>query len=123
MSIYSAKATSAEANALRAELALLNTEVDDAIAKRKTWMDAHMPDFCDFVLGGPIYDGKTGKLLGVVCELYRYWADDARYDNQMAVDIKYRMAGLENACGIHTDNTSRQTGRRFSPSPLEAIRA
>jgi hypothetical protein len=92
---------------LQIELDTLNKEVEAVLAKRRAWMDAHMEDFSEFKIGDEVYDLNTGTLLGVVSRLYRYHQDrDPRYDNQMAVEIEYRMEGSKNCF----DNSSRHAG-------------
>jgi hypothetical protein len=89
---------------LDAELAQLNEDVDRAIATRKAWMDAHMTDYARYQVGDVLYDLDTGRRLGTVVELYRYWGsqDDPRFDRSMAVHYRYG-----------SDNTSRQPGLRY----------
>lgn len=90
---------------LQAELNVLNAEVVAVLAKRKAWMDAHMQDFSNFKVGDEVYDSNTGRMLGVVTELYRYWGErDPRYDTGMDIEISYRNSGG----GI--DNSSRHAG-------------
>lgn len=84
------------------ELRVLNEAVEEAIQRRRTWMDAHMADFAEHPIGTELFDGLTGKRLGVVTAHYRYWGEqgDPRYDTTM--DINYR---FDNG-----DNTSRYGG-------------
>jgi hypothetical protein len=92
---------------LQTELDALNKEVEDTLAKRTTWMNAHMEDFSDFKVGDEVYNPNTGTLLGVVSRLYRYHQDgDPRYDDHMDVEIEYRMTGSKNCF----DNSSRHAG-------------
>lgn len=88
-----------------AELAVLNAEVEAAIAKRKAWMDAHMVDYAKYQIGETLYDLKTGAVLGVISRLYRYWGGrDARYDTHMSVEYEFKTPH------IGYDNTSRHAG-------------
>jgi hypothetical protein len=86
----------------------LNKAVDDAIATRKKWMDDHMVDYAKFQVGDEIYDGDTGRRLGVVTRLYRYHADrNPLLDRHMSIDYEFCVG--KNMF----DNTSRHLGRRF----------
>lgn len=97
----------ADREALRAELKLINAGIDAILGHRRKWMDDHMDDFANHHVGDEIYDLKTGRLLGTITKLYRYWEDrDPRYDTSMTVEYQYRVAGTEN----HYDNTSRHGG-------------
>lgn len=78
---------------LDVELQLLNQEVDDAIAKRKAWMDSHMEDYASMKVGESIYNTHTGECLGVISELYRYHANDPRYDRSMSINYRYKTRG------------------------------
>lgn len=92
---------------LQPQLDTLNEEVNAVLAKRKAWMDAHMEDFSNFKVGDAVYDGNTGRLLGKVSRLYRYWEDrDPRYDTSMSIEIEYRVAGTRN----YVANSSRHAG-------------
>ena len=94
-----------ELNALRGELAVLNAEFFAAMAKRKTWMDAHMEDFARFKVGDEIFEIHSGKRLGVISKLYRYWGSnhrDPQYDTTMNIAYEYHTG---NNC---FDNTSRR---------------
>lgn len=98
---------------LDAELAALNKAVDDAVAARRAWMDAHMPDYARHRVGETLYDLNTGRELGTVSRLYRYWGeqDDPRYDTTMSV--QYEIV-VSNSHGVRVlDNTSRQPGLRY----------
>jgi hypothetical protein len=91
-----------------AELERLNKGVTDAIAARKDWMDATMHEVGKFKVGDEIYDLGSGRLLGTVSRLYRYWSErDPRYDTSMSIDYEYHTGG------ICYDNTSRQRGVMF----------
>lgn len=87
--------------ALDAELALHNQAVDAAVANRKAWMDGHMKDYAKFQVGDEIYERESGRKLGVVTELYRYWGtNNALYDTSMSIEYKF------SADGRYIDNTS-----------------
>ena len=86
---------------LDAELLRLNQMVDSAVAARKTWMDNHMSDYTKYPIGTELFDLTTGRSLGTVTRLYRYWGGrDWRYDSSMHIDYELSSG----------DNTSRQTG-------------
>lgn len=89
---------------LDAELKRLNQAVDDAVAARKAWMDAHMQQYSKHQVGDVLYDLTTGRCVGTVSALYRVHADDQRFDRSMSVDLQIRLGGLGNC----HDNTSRQ---------------
>jgi len=89
------------------ELAALNQAVEDALAARKSWMDAHMADYAKYQIGEDIYNKVTGVLLGTVCGYYRYHAGkNPRLDTSMSIDYLYKSDTHSN----YTDNTSRQIG-------------
>lgn len=84
------------------ELAALNAAVDEAVARRRQWMDDHMADYARYRVGEKLYDLGTGRLLGTIEKLYRYWANhDPSMDTRMSVDYAYRTRD-----GF-IDNTSR----------------
>lgn len=90
---------------LEAELKQLNETVDKALADRKQWMDDHMKDFAKYQVGEKLYDMNTGKLLGTITKLYRYWANhDPMLDRSMHIDYIYQTSPNMN------DNTSRHGG-------------
>lgn len=88
---------------LDAELKRLNQAVDDAVAARKAWMDAHMQQYSKHQVGDVLYDLTTGRCVGTVSALYRFHADDQRFDRSMIVDLEIQVSGL----GYHV-NTSSQ---------------
>lgn len=95
---------------LDAELAALNKAVDDAIAARVDWMDAHMADYAKWPIGTELFDLSTSERLGVVSEFYRYHArQNSLFDRSMSIDYQYRKS---EAMNIY-DNTSRQPYRRI----------
>lgn len=94
--------------ALNAELAKLNEDVEAAISARKKWMDDHMADYAKFKIGDVLYDGDTGRWMGVVTEYYRYHQGDPRFDTSMSIDYRFKN-------DMRTiDNTSRQPGVWFT---------
>lgn len=103
---------------LRNELMVLNAEVTAILAKRKAWMDAHMPEFAKVQVGESIYDLDTGRCLGIVSELYRYWdnQNNPLYDTSMDVCYQY------NKGNNIFDNTSRRHVRIGSKSDLDRER-
>ena len=94
-----------ELKPLREELKVLNEKFFAAMAERKAWMDAHMADFARYQVGDAIFEFSTGKRLGVISKLYRYWGADNRdpqYDHTMNIEYEYHTG---NNC---YDNTSRR---------------
>ena len=90
---------------LARELDVLNAEWLEVTNRRRKWMDAHMKDFAKYQVGETIYEYATGRKLGVISELYRYWGKDGcdpQYDYSMNVDYQYCTG---NNC---YDNTSRR---------------
>ena len=96
---------------LNTELAALNAAVESAVRARRAWMDQHMADYAKFKVGDELIDMNTGRFIGTVCELYRYWGGrDDRYDTSMDIDYKYREPSPDGYNFV--DNTSRQPGLR-----------
>ena len=100
----------AELEKLNAELEALNSEVTAVLAKRSSWMDAHMEDFARFKIGDEIYDMDSGRRLGIVSKLYRYWGGDRNPldDTSLSIEYEYRTDGFLGGNGFY-DNTSRQS--------------
>jgi hypothetical protein len=94
---------------LDVELARLNQAVDDAVAARKAWMDAHMADYARFQVGEVVYDMRTGQLLGSISSLYRYHADDSRFDRSMSIDYQIQEPGWDN-CYTNTSSLHCHVG-------------
>lgn len=91
---------------LDAALQLLNEEVEAVLAKRKEWMDEHMPDYAKVQVGEEIFDLRTCERLGVVTKLYRFHADrDPRYDTSMSIEYEFETG--RRGCVVFHDNTSR----------------
>lgn len=89
---------SKEIQKLDAELAALNTAVDEAIRLRSEWMDRHMVDYAEHPIGAELYNQSTGQRLGKVVEHYRYHAGrDPIYDRTMSIEYRFD----------NGDNTSR----------------
>lgn len=93
---------------MEAELTALNKEVEEAMAKRTKWLDDHMAMVAKFQIGDEIYDIKTGRLLGVVTEHYRYHRGDPRFDDSLSINYRYKTEFH----GV-IDNTFRQMGVWF----------
>lgn len=95
-------------------LALLNAEVAAAVKKRTDWMDAHMADYADVQVGEELYELATGRLMGTVSRLYRYWGTDRnngmvrdpQYDTSMSVEYEFQ----PDPSKPYFDNTSRYLG-------------
>lgn len=94
-------------------LALLNAEVAAAVKKRTDWMDAHMADYADVQVGEELYELATGRLMGIVSRLYRYWGTDRngmvrdpQYDTSMSVEYEFQ----PDPSKPYFDNTSRYLG-------------
>jgi hypothetical protein len=97
-----------DTNDLENNLKCLNNEVKDAVIKRTSWMDANMEKFAKFKVGDNIYDLDRCVKVGVVYELYRYWAGrNPEYDTSMNIEYRFKTGNLIN------DNTSRQPLVRF----------
>jgi hypothetical protein len=96
-----------EAYELTRELRRLNDEWQEVTERRKAFMDEHMADFAEHPVGAEIFDGVTGKRLGIIVEHYRLHADDPRYDS---MDIYYRF-----------DNGLNTSSERASPVTREQL--
>lgn len=93
-----------EKNPLQDEFDALNDEVEAAIKKRKEWITEHLADFSKFKVGDEIWDGRSGRKLGVVESLYHAtWGRSGEVAREsMGVYATYKDARGYN------DNTSRQ---------------
>jgi hypothetical protein len=99
---------------LDAELAALNAAVNDALRKRREWMDKHMTDYAKFQVGDELVDMRTGRVLGTVCELYRYWGGrDDRYDtsntstaNTLLATISLTTPAASRGSGLERERTT-----------------
>lgn len=87
----------------------LNAAVDEAIRKRREWLDAEMVRQSPIKVGDMLYDLESGRPVGRVVELYRYWRDRDNGIHDKNLDWDY---GYEHGPRM-IDNTSRQVGRRF----------
>lgn len=91
-----------------AELQALNDAVTKAIAARCDWLDTKMDEVSSLHVGDDIYDLKSGRKLGKVVALYRYWSGrNDLLDNGVSCDYNY-----ETAPNCY-DNTSRQPGLSY----------
>lgn len=97
------------------DLHVLNADVTRVLAKRKSWMDAHMPDFAKVQVGEEIYDLDSGKRLGVVSKLYRYWDGQRNPLYDTGMDVHYEFNTGSNIF----DNTSRQQVRVGTKKDLD----
>lgn len=88
----------------RQKLDELNTAVDKAIATRRTWLDAKMPEFSRFQVGDDLYNLRSGVLLGKVSSLYRLLRDESKgvMDSSPYCHLRFEVSP---DC---FDNTSRQ---------------
>lgn len=93
----------------KAELENLNAALAAAIGARRDWLDVKMREYSELQVGDDIYDVRSGRKLGVVSQLYRYWRDrdDGVRDDSHYCDYKYETSPR---C---FDNTSRQVGVSF----------
>lgn len=92
----------------KGELAGLTAAVSAAIEARRDWLDAKMHETSSLQVGDDIYDVRSGRRLGAVSKLYRYWRGrDDLLDKSACCDYEYRERG--NCFG----NTSSQTGLSF----------
>ena len=73
------------------EIAVLNQKVDEAINKRKAFLDSKMSEVAKVKIGEEIYNLETGQLLGVVTELYRYW--DNRNERYVGMPLLFIIRG------------------------------
>lgn len=91
----------------KGELADLNAAVSAAIETRRLWLDAKMHECSRLQVGDDIYDLDSGRRLGRVTELYRYWRDrdDGVRDTSVSCHYQY-----ETSVRLCFDNTSRQVG-------------
>lgn len=89
-------------------LSQLNAAVDEAIERRRDWLDKEMLATASLKVGDEIYDLEKGLRLGVVSKLYRYWRDrdEGVRDRYISVEYEYK---TRPGC---FDNTSCQPGLR-----------
>jgi hypothetical protein len=101
------------------QLRSLNDAVDAAIAARRDWLDRTMAKASKLQVGDDIYDLNTGRRLGKVVKLYRYWRDrdEGIRDTSHCCDYEF-----ETAHGFF-DNTSRQSAMSFGTREEAAERA
>jgi hypothetical protein len=85
------------------ELENLNEAVSQAISKRKKWLDTMTVKCADVKIGEKLYDVTTGRVLGVVSDIYRPTPNDL-YDT--TVSVHYRYETSRNCF----NNTSSQPG-------------
>ena len=92
-----------------AELASLNAAVSAAIEARGAWLDAKMHETSALKVGDDIYDLRSGRRLGKVSNLYRFWRDrdEGVRDTSASCDYQYETSPR---C---FDNTSRQVGLSY----------
>lgn len=89
---------------LKAEFEALNDKVEAAIRERKDWIKAHLEDFSKFKPGDEIWDGRSGRKLGVCESLYHAtWGRSGEVAREsISVYAHYKdLRGF-------MDNTSRQ---------------
>jgi len=104
----------AEQEAIMAEVKRLTVAINAAIEARTSYMDANMEKFTNVKPGEDIYDINSGRRLGKVSGLYRYWGGNPEYDTSMDINVRYEISP-------HCyDNTSRQIGLRWG-SKQEAM--
>lgn len=91
------------------ELAGLTAAVTAAIEARRDWLDAKMLECSPLKVGDDIYDLDSGRKLGKVLELYRFWRDrdDGIRDTSYYCDYRYEKGTRM------SDNTSRQSGLSY----------
>lgn len=92
---------------LDAELQRLNEEVARALGARQAWMDDNMVHYAKYKVGEDLYDLDSGRWLGKVSGLYRFWGDGRNplYDTSMTINYHLKVGDLT------YDNTSRMTCR------------
>ena len=100
----------------QAELDQLNAAVTAAIARRRSWLDEKMAEKSDLQVGDPIYHLESGRRLGTVSRLYRYWrdSDGGMRDRSLSIEYEY-----EESPGIF-NNTSCQLGVGFGSKKAAA---
>lgn len=90
----------------RIELATLTDAVHAALRARTDWLDAKMVETSELQVGDDIYNLRTGRKVGVVAELYRYWRDrNDLLDDNVGCSYRYETGYVGSRC---FDNTSRQ---------------
>jgi hypothetical protein len=90
----------------KGELADLNAAVSAAIETRSLWLDAKMHECSRLQVGDDIYDLDSGRRLGRVSALYRFWRDRDGGVRDTSVSCHYEYE-THSRC---FDNTSRQLG-------------
>ena len=104
-------------NAESQELAELNAAVNEALKRRRSWLDDKMLECSSIKPGDPLYDFKSGRFLGRVTKLYR-----RRRNYEEGVLDTSHYCHYEYMTGPNLfDNTSRQptltvTNKRPLPS-------
>jgi len=93
----------------KSELANLNAAVTSAIAARRQWLDAKMHETSRLKVGNDIYDVDSGRKLGTVSRLYRFWEDRDDGIRDTSIECSYEYETMPRCF----DNTSRQTGVRL----------
>lgn len=75
----------------RSTLESLTEAVRDAIAARRQWLDAKMPEYADVPVDGELFDLETGRCVGIVLSHYRYWRerDEGVRDTMQSVEYNY----------------------------------
>jgi hypothetical protein len=59
----------------QSDLDALNAAVVAAIEARRAWLDAKMEECSRLKVGDDIYDVNSGRRLGRITKLYRFWRD------------------------------------------------
>lgn len=96
------------------ELEALNKAVEDAIAKRREWLDSKMTKYAPAQVGEEIYNLSTGELLGKVVSLYRYWRDrqEGVRDTSLDVEYEYQHPYFEEIIGNTSSKMLVNVGKR-----------
>jgi hypothetical protein len=87
----------------------LNKCVDDAISRRKDWLDSKMAQYAEFKIGDPIFDLDSSARVGFVTEYYRFRSDNDKgvWDTSLTIDYTFQTGGFDSNVKSF-DNTSRQ---------------
>ena len=93
----------------KAALDALNAAVLAAIDARRAWLDAKMHECSRLQVGDDIYDVDSGRRLGTVSRLYRFWQDRDGGVRDTSPNCSYEYETSPRCF----DNTSRQSGRSF----------
>ena len=93
-------------DAERKELDALTGAVTAAIDARRAWLDKKMLECSSIKPGDAIFDLESGRQLGVVSKLYRYWRDRDEGVRDTDPHCDYEFETQTNCF----DNTSRQLG-------------